>query len=76
MVKSRVPFLKKWPKFHPKIDTFNKIDKIGTRDLTNLGAKKSFFGHFVLELLEVVQALFLALKGQLLGSISARKIDI
>ena len=46
MVKSRVPILKKWQKFQPKIDTFAKVGKVGTRDLTTFGAEKVVFWTF------------------------------
>ena len=66
-------------KIHLKIDTFAKIDKIGTRDLTILGAKKAVFWTFrklFWRCSEVVWALFLALKDLLLDVFSVRKVDI
>ena len=66
-------------KIHLKIDTFAKIDKIGTRDLTILGAKKVVFWTFrklFWRCSEVVWALFSVLKDLLLGVFSARKVYI
>ena len=56
-----------------------KIDKIGTRDLTILWAKKVVFWTFwklFWRCSEVVWALFSALKCPLLAVFSARKVDI
>ena len=58
---------------------FGNFFKIGTRDLTILGAKKVVFLTFwklVLSYSEVVWALFSALKGPILVMFLARKVDI
>ena len=64
------------PKIHPKIDTFVKI---GTRDLTILGAKKIVFLTFwklVWSCSEVILVSFWGLKDPFSGVFLARKIQI